>query len=339
MKKLFLLLTLAVGALSANAQLYLSGSSPYTQSFDGIASGLPTGWSVYTGATPTSLGSISSLNGSTSFGVYDTNRGCTSAVLGGGFKNYPSADVCSTADSCTVQQTYTDRALGVRQVGTAIPGLDSGATFLLKLANTHGMTALGANFKLQSLDTTSHRTTTWRVQYGIGTGTTPPTTFTDASTTPAVLTTGNSMFSNTPVTVSFGSALDEVNGGYVYIRIVTLDYSSGFGNRASTAIDDFNLTWTGTARMGISDVAAQVALPLNVVSATTSDITLNFDGEAGNYTASLVDMTGRTVATKAVSAVNGTQTISFNGLSVAPGIYVAKITNGAATGVTKVSVQ
>ncbi|MBV9960876.1 MAG: hypothetical protein JO072_01400, partial [Parafilimonas sp.] len=46
----------------------------------------------------------------------------------------------------------------------------------------------------------------------------------------------------TPVTVNFGNALDNQNSK-VWIRITTLSATTGSGSRASTGIDDVQITW------------------------------------------------------------------------------------------------
>ncbi len=336
MKKILLLSSMVVLSLAANAQYSLSGFAPYTQNFDAIGAGLPTGWNVYSGASMTFGGTLETFSGSTSYGIYNDTTCATSAVVGGGFKNYASANAVTAGTSCTLQQSETNRAMGVRQVSPSNathPNLDSGASFQFQIANTGGISALGCTFKLQSLDTSSPRVTTWRLQYKIGAA----GTWTGVTPTSGTMTTGGHVFSNNTITASFGSALDNLSSN-VYFRIVTIDFSSGTGNRPSTAIDDFNLTWTGKA--GINDVASQGTLPLSVTNASTSAIGFNFDAEdAGNYSIVLTDMVGRKVATQNVDVVHGNQNVAFNGLSLTPGMYIAKISNGVTSGITKVIVQ
>ena len=323
--------------VSAEAQLYPSGTGPYTQNFNALTTttGLPVGWKVYSGSTASSIGTVGNYSNATIDGIFNDT---TCGNITGGFKNYPSASGVTAGTSCAAQQSASDRALGVRQVSpqnSTNPNLDSGAAFVLALGNTAGMSNLTYGFDLQSLDTSSPRVTTWKLQYRIGT----TGNFNDVVTSPATLTTGGHLFTNTPVTATFPAALNNQSSP-VYIRLVTLDFSSGSGNRPSTAIDNVNLGWTGTATTAINDVAANATLPLSVVTATSSAIALNFDAaDAGEYTVMLTDMAGRTVATKSVSVVHGNQTITVDGIAVAPGVYVAKITNGAASGITKVSVH
>ena len=336
MKKVILLSFLVASTFASNAQYALSGASPYTQNFDGIGSGLPTGWLVYSGSSATSIGTLETFSTSLTYGIYNDTTCATSAVVGGGFKNYASASAAAAGTSCTAQQAITNRAIGVRQVSPSNathPNLDSGAAFVFEVANTGGITNLGVSFNLQSLDTSSPRVTTWRLQYRIGT----TGTWTGVTTT-GTMTTGGHMFSDNKITASFGTALNNQSSN-VWIRIVTIDFSSGTGNRASTAIDSFKLTWTGNA--GVNDVVANGTLPFSVTGTpTSSDVSFNFDAvEAGSYTLLLTDMVGRKVYTENTTAEHGNQNITAHGLSLAPGLYVAKLSNGTSTGITKFIVQ
>ncbi|MBC6610080.1 choice-of-anchor J domain-containing protein [Hymenobacter sp. BT507] len=216
---------------SAAAQVTLSGSS-YTENFDQIGTGLPAGFSVRTAAKADALGSVATLT------TTPTEWNNTS----GAFKNFASATGLTAAADPTAQNASTNRALGVRQTGSFADGsANAGPAFVFQLANTSARTGFKLNFLLQSLDASSTRTTTWRVDYATGA---TPTTFTQAGT--ATFTTGNSTFSSTPVSIDFGNQLDNIND-VVWIRIVAPSATTGSNTRASSAIDDFSLTWTATA--------------------------------------------------------------------------------------------
>ncbi len=346
MKKLALLFSFAALAFSANAQVYISGTSPYTENFDNIGSGIATapGWSVYSGAAHNFLGSLATLTTPDGLPSYlSSDSSCIALVLVGGFKNFPSASVCHPGDDwcAATPPSYTNRALGVRQVApgnASHPNLDSGAAFVFKLANTHGMTGLGMSFKLQSLDTASPRETTWLVDYAIGSS----TTFTPVATTGYTVT-GGHMFFDTAVTASFGTALDN-SLLPVTIRIVTLVYSSstvGSGNRASTAIDSFKLTWSGTAKTAVENVSAQPEVALTVLgSATSENVTFGYAVEQeGDYNFSVYDLSGRVLHTEVINATTGEQKLTLNGLNLVPGMYIAKLSNGNSSSVTKIAVQ
>ena len=242
MRRQLLLFLMLLIAGNAWAQLTLPATSPYTQTFDGIGSGLATGapgWTVRTGATASALGTAATLN-TTATAWADT---------AGAFKNFASADALTSASSATAQSSSTDRVLGVRQSGSFG---DPGAAFVLQLANTTGKTSFNLSFKLQSLDNTSARSVTWRVDYGLGTS---PTTFSSVATTPTTITT-TPTWGSTDVTVTLPAALENQTGN-VWIRIVTIVASISTGARPSSAIDDVSLSWS-----------AACAAP--TVSATTS---------------------------------------------------------------------
>lgn len=225
-KKFILLGLLALLFTSIKAQVFL-GTSPFTQNFDTIGTnGLPNGFTVRTGATNTSLGTAVALT-TTATSWFSTS---------GRFSNYASATGLTASTPATTQNTIANRALGVRQTGSFG---DPGAAFVFQAVNTKGKKDFALSFNLQSLDTSSPRSTTFLVQYAKGTN---PNSFTTIATTPTPLVTGGGKFFDTLVNVNFGSALDDINDT-VWIRIATLSASSGSSNRATSAIDNFNLSW------------------------------------------------------------------------------------------------
>jgi hypothetical protein len=213
-------------------------SSPYVQNFNSIGTGLPSGITVKTGATASSLGTDAAFT--TAPALWNNTSG--------GFKNFASGN----NDPGVTQNTATDRALGVRQVAATDPGVG----FVFQIANTTGKINFALDFNLQSLDASSPRVTTWRVDYGFGIN---PVSFIVPSTT-GILTTGGNSFTNNPIHVDFGNALDN-QSGIVTIRIVALTGSSGSGNRASTGIDDFTLTWEDPSAKTISLSTAAISFP------------------------------------------------------------------------------
>ena len=244
---------LALASLSARAQTPVTlGTSPYVENFDGLASGLPAGFGVYTAATATSVGvapTAAQLLLTPSAAVTTATPPLPAATstawtaTAAAFKNFASNTGLNSKATATVQAAATNRALGVRQTGSFGDGTTGntpvGPAFAFQLANTIGKTDFALSFKLQSLDSTSTRTTTWRVDYGVGA---TPTAFTQVGST---ATTG-SVFTNNTITASFGGALDNL-AGPVWIRIVAPTATSGSGNRPSSAIDDFSLSWNANA--------------------------------------------------------------------------------------------
>lgn len=206
-------------------------TSPYTQNFNNIASGLPQGIYVKIGATSTSLATGDMPPYGSGLGT-PTAWNQTSA----GLKNFASATGLTATSDATAQGASANRALGIRQTGTT--GYDPGSAYVLLLDNTTGKSNFQLSFALQSLDNSIGRTTTWVVDYGIGDS---PSTFTTVSTTPSTITTSNA-FGSTTVNVNFGSSLNN-QSQKVWIRIVTLSATTGSGSRASTGLDDVSLTW------------------------------------------------------------------------------------------------
>jgi endonuclease/exonuclease/phosphatase family metal-dependent hydrolase/uncharacterized protein YdeI (BOF family) len=224
---LFCLIFNSFPLLNAQTTAVTLSGTQYLENFDNIGTALPTGWGTKTGATSnTALG----------MDAAPTVAPTLWNGVSGRFNNYASAEIGATSD----QNAATNRAVGIRQ--TSAVG-DPGAAFVVKLANTTGFSSFQLSFKLQSLDPTSTRTSLWIVEYGIGE---TPTLFTAINTSPASLPTGNSLFSNQIVAASLGSALDNISSP-VWIRIRTNVASTGSGNRASTAIDDFMLTYAGVS--------------------------------------------------------------------------------------------
>lgn len=214
----------------------LPASGTYTETFDNISAGLPAGWTVRTGATtsPPNLGTEAPL--ATAPAAWNE--------VAAGFKNVASADGLAQTANASEQAVSTDRALGVRQADTFG---DPGAAFMLQIANTIGVSNLNLKFKIQSLDVSASRTTTWRVEYGLGQ--TPLIYFQVG----ASFTTGGSTFSN--VEIPLGLPNLSSNSGPVRIRIVANSPSSGSGERPTTAIDDVTLTYSTTPDLRFSQLS------------------------------------------------------------------------------------
>jgi len=201
-------------------------ASPFTLNFDNLATGLPKGVLVKISSSSTSFGTD---------GPFTATQSSWSNTSSG-FKNYASATGLTASSDATAQNASTNRCLGVKQTGAT--GYDPGAAFIFEINNTSGKTNISLSFLLQSLDDGVGRTTTWQVDYATGDN---PTTFTPVTTSPSTIIT-NGAFSSTPVTVNFGSTLDN-QSGKVWIRIVTVSVTTGSGSRAATGIDDVQFSW------------------------------------------------------------------------------------------------
>ncbi|MCK8490440.1 hypothetical protein M0L20_01175 [Spirosoma sp. RP8] len=206
----------------------LPTAGTYTQTFDNINAGLPDGWTVRTGASsyPTLLGSTESLR-TTPTQWNDVTSG---------FSNVASSDGLSATASVIMQNASTDRALAIRQSDTFG---NPGAAFTFQLAHTRGASNLKLKFKAQSLDASASKTTTWRVEYGLGE---TPSVYIDMGQS---FSTGGNNFFSKEIEVNFGSLLNN-NLGPVRIRIIANSPSTGSGRAALTAIDDLTLSYSTT---------------------------------------------------------------------------------------------
>lgn len=139
-----LVFLLAFVPLSGYSQVTLTGTS-YIENFDGIGSGLPTGWTVNTGANASSTGTNATVT------TAATDWGNTS----GAFKNFASADGLTGTENSATQSSATDRVLGIRQTGSFG---DPGAAFMLTVANTTGFQNLSLSFKAQMLSVQTRST-------------------------------------------------------------------------------------------------------------------------------------------------------------------------------------
>ncbi|MGI4749814.1 MAG: gliding motility-associated C-terminal domain-containing protein [Janthinobacterium lividum] len=305
------------------AQIILGTSGSYVQTFDAIGSGLPVGFTVRSGATASSNGTTSTL----------TTAATAWSNTTGAFKNYASADALTSTASSADQSGATDRSLGLRQTGTLG---DPGGAFVAQLLNTTMRTGFKLSFKLQSLDASSPRATSWIVDYGFGSA---PTTFTPAATAGTV-TTGGSAFSNNTVTVNFNSTLDNQNQN-VWIRIVALNASSGTGNRPTSAIDDFSLTWTdtpvGTPTLSLTPTALGFSAQNINTSSAVQTYTLTGSNLTGNstlttnapFTISKDNVAFATTATYTAAELSSAKTVYVKFNPTVTGNFSGTITNSS----------
>jgi uncharacterized repeat protein (TIGR01451 family) len=204
---------------SPNDPIVLLGTS-YTQDFNGIAVGLPQGWSVYTGA------SLSAVGNPAAFNVNPVDWG----AFTGSFRNSASATGLLGSDVLATQSASTNRAIGVRQTGSFG---DPGASFNVALT-TLGKNITGLSFKAQLLSSQA-RSTTWSVQVGLGAAPTSWETlgvFNDPGA-----------FGSTDIVFTEVDLAKMANQPFVWVRIVALNNSLGGGSRDTFGIDDFSLTY------------------------------------------------------------------------------------------------
>lgn len=222
----FIVVLVVASACAVRAALVLTGTS-YTENFDGIGVGLPSGWAVYSDASSTSLGTTETFN--TTISTWTQ----TGEIASGGFWNVASADGLSSSSDSTAQNGSADRAIGFRQVSAG--NLDPGAAVVLNIQNTSGLGNFVLSLDIQLL-ANNGRSTDLALDYRIGdTGSfTTLTTYTDPNT-----------FASATV------SLDSTDLGAwnnqssdIWFRITAVDASTGSGSRDTFGIDDFSLTYS-----------------------------------------------------------------------------------------------
>jgi hypothetical protein len=231
----FMAIVFFAGSGMCRAALVLTGTS-YVQNFDNIGNGLPAGWSVYTGSSASLLGS------SATFTTAETAWSKTT----GGFSNVASADGLSSDTSSSQQSSSTDRALGIRQVGSG--GYDPGAAIVLQIQNTAGLGNFSLSLEAQILNEQS-RATRWCFQYRLGDS--GNFTTLSAFSDPGVW--GSTTVSFNPSDLS---AWDNQSSD-IWFRIVALDGTTGSGSRDMFAIDDFSLRYSSMSYAAIPEPAAE----------------------------------------------------------------------------------
>jgi hypothetical protein len=233
-----ILLTLftAVSLHEASAQpINLTGTS-YTNTFDDLESnqGIPPEWTTYTAATATAPGTIAAWTA-----VNYTATSNSWRFTNGRFANQASTfsyiggtNFLGTETNNPTQWVEPNRTMAVRQVS----GTDVGVAFVLKIADTLGRKNFVLSADLLNLDPTSTRTTTWTVDYGVGS---PPSSFVPVATYVNTAGTFNAFHTN----ITFPNGTIDNSAGPVWVRFVVLTGTTGSGNRETFGIDNFGLTW------------------------------------------------------------------------------------------------
>jgi autotransporter-associated beta strand protein len=197
----------------------------YTQNFNTIGGGLPTGWTVRTGASSNAVGTTSTLN---------TNATDWSSATGQ-FANYAATTGLTAAATSGQQSGSTNRALGVRTTGSFG---DPGASFVYSF-NTSGQIVDSISLDLMQLATNA-RSVTWSIEYGVGAS---PTSFTLLGTWADPGAWGST-------STNFSSALFSTNlndQSNLVFRVTALSGSTGSGTRDTSAIDNFTINTIGAA--------------------------------------------------------------------------------------------
>jgi autotransporter-associated beta strand protein len=297
-------LILGLGSVTTSAQVTLTGTS-YSQDFNSIGMGLPTGWNVRTGASSSALGTAA---------VFVSSK-TTWATATGQFANTASANSPSTSsDSTTVQGNDTDRAISIQQSGSfGDPGASINFNFNASSVTFSGIgTAL--SLELQDVNPAQGRLTTWSIQYGIGTS---PSTWTTITTW-----TDPNIWGSSTITVS-GSSLSALSGQTnVWIRVVALTSSTGSSSRNKIALDDFSMTYASTGSTPKIVITLPGELSPNAGDATAQTAGTPFD----------ITLTATTDGTTIDTTYTGTKSIVISGPTGSPS-YPATVdfTSGVGT--------
>lgn len=245
----------AVSLQQASAQpITLTGTS-YTNAFDTLEAdmGTPGEWYTYTGATATDPGTLVTWGPVNYRAVSNSWR-----ITSGRFANQASTysyigltNFLGTETNNPIQWSEPNRCLAVRQVS----GTDKGVAFVIKIADTLDRKDFVMSLDFLNLDPTSTRTATWTVDYGFGV---VPTVFVPVATfvNPA------GSYTTTRTNITFANGTIDNNAGPVWIRIAVLSSTTGSGNRQTTGLDNFSLTWAPGAActpVSISSSPAPVA--------------------------------------------------------------------------------
>lgn len=222
------LLTLAVASLfppELRSQFVISNN--YSQNFDSLGTGLPTGWGTYGQVTTASLG--------TAVAFTNTNSGATInswSNTTGAFKNLASAAGLTQTSTVAAQQASLDRVLGIRPTGTFGDVNNNFASMSFNFS-TLGVQVTGLGLDAMVL-ATEGRTKLWDIQYGLGASPIDWTTL-------ATFTSGSDWYTQSYAftTNNFGSLLD--NQSSVWFRFSSTTLSTGSGSRPTVGIDNFSL--------------------------------------------------------------------------------------------------
>ncbi len=219
----------------APAQTLSLAGTNYFENFDGIGSGLPAGWSVWTNATATGL------NGRATF---DPTPTAWKLATAGVFYNMASTDSTNWVtgqpfgpdEDPTSQAASTNRAPGIRLRSTTDPG----AAFVLAISNTLGFINFHLSVDLMIMTTNNDRTGLWTVDYGIGD---PPVSFSPLGVLGDLIIAGTNAFGKTNGSYALPA---EVNNRTekLWIRVALLTATGPSGARDTYGIDNFVLSWS-----------------------------------------------------------------------------------------------
>jgi fibronectin-binding autotransporter adhesin len=279
---------LATNGITIGNDMITGQSSNYTQNFNTIASGMPVGWGVYTGASSSSLGTTEA------FFNYSRMDWTANTTVGQFVVVTASTGLTSTS-SGTDQGASTDRALGLRQTSTfGDPGAAIGYTF-----STQGADVSSISFDMMLLNT-QNRSTTFSFQYGTGAN---PTEWTTLGTWADPGTFGSTA-------LSFNSGLSALSDqSNAVFRVVALNPATGTGNYDLVAIDNFSMTLLSQAASSVIGSTAAGAS-----STFSGGVTLNSNASLTAGSGGTVTFSGNLTGAGGVEKV-GTGNVVLSGSS------------------------
>lgn len=150
---------------------------------------------------------------------------------------------------------------------------------------------------------------------------------------------GNALDGNLPANSKTMTATLNLNvpaNGVLYFRLRDKNI---LGSDDGLSIDDMSVTFTSA--QSVSNVATN-NLPFQLLgNGVSNDVKAAFTApETGAYTLTVTDLSGRTVATAVAKATKGeTVTAPVAATTLASGMYLVRIAQGAFTGTAKLSVR
>ena len=293
------------------------------ENFNSLASGLPTGWTVRTGASASNLGTTVTPVLSTANPAL-TEWGAT----GGNFRNVAShgSNLVSTA-SAADQAAATNRALGFRSTQAFA---DSGAAFVYQF-NTTGVDLQSLSVDLQMLSVQG-RSTTFSLQVAAGAS---PSSWTTLGTY-----TDPGVFGSTTFTYNAAALTSIANQADAWFRVVSLTGGVGSGSRDTVALDNFTLVYGGSysdanAVLGVTNTNSTASFGGNISLLGSADLTAAADSLA-IFSGDISGVGALTKVGEGRVVLSGANTFS-GGLTVSAGTLEAASTGALGAGTVTVS--
>ncbi len=146
------------------------------------------------------------------------------------------------------------------------------------------------------------------------------------------------MYSNTganPVYLRNDASITQVAGGKIMYNTTDARWYSGYSN--SKTLNSPHIRAILSTTIGVDEAALRANLSVGPNPADDF-VNVTFNNVEGNYTLTMMDVTGRVVSNETINVLGQTQhTVDVSGLSA--GVYMLNVNNGAASATYKISVQ